>query len=252
MAPRTILDDATLDRATEEFRQQGFTALPRIFSRETIARALEDVERILASDIVGSWNARFHYWKGAERIPERIEPIVDLSDSIAGMCRDRNLTAVLTEILGDPPILLKDRVILRPPGTDGYHVHQDYVFYPFCNPNRMVSVAIALDPTTPENGALRFYPDRYCRSYTRWQPRFFSEAETASLREAGPAIEILQTPGEVILFHSLTPHESGENQTTGFRRLILLAYNALSEGDFYARHRKRYLTEIPDLGRRFQ
>lgn len=243
---------AEIDAAAEQFREQGFTVLPGLFPVETIRALVASVEEILRSPIVYPENARFHYWRGAEAVPERIEPVVDLSEPAREACRDRRLTAVLREILGDSPRLLKDRVILRPPGTAGFKAHQDYVFDPYCNPNRMLSAAIALDETTAENGALRFYPGTFFTSYTRWQPRFLSDAELGGLRRESEAVEVCQAPGDVVVFHSLTAHESGANRTAGFRRILLPVWNGLSEGDYYERHRRKYLAENTDLGPGFE
>ena len=59
-------------------------------------------------------------------------------------------------------------------------------------------------------------------------------------------------PGDIIIFHSLTPHIGGANNTGKARKILFLTYNTISSGSFYERHRKKYLAEVEELGERFE
>jgi len=41
-------------------------------------------------------------------------------------------------------------------------------------------------------------------------------------------------PGDVVIFHALTPHQSGQNTSTRSRRQFYLTYAAAKHGDLYA------------------
>ncbi len=246
------MDDPHVDRFAQVYRDEGFAVVRGLLSPELVARVAADADEILRSDRVGRWNARFHYWRGTGETPERIEPVVDLAPAAAEAADSRPLRRHLAAALGDLPRLVKDKIVLAPPGSTGYELHQDYVFYPLCNPDRMIAVAIALDRTTPENGLLRMYPGQTCRSYTHWQPRALAPSEIAQLEAACRPVEVAQEPGDAIFFHSLTPHGSGPNRSARPRRILHLTFNAASVGDLYVQQRRAYLAQIPGLGGGFE
>lgn len=240
-----------LDDFAATFRREGVARVRGLFDATAVQAIRDDVDRILGSSIVGRWNARFRYWRNSGDQPERIEPIVDLSGAARGAVRQRQLVRLLTEVLGDFPCLLKDKVVLAPAGGSGYELHQDYVFYPYGNPNQMVAVAVALDASSAENGVLQMYPRQMSRSYTHWQPRALSPEEAALVRAEGAALALNQAPGDAVFFHSLTPHESGPNRSPRCRRMLHLTFTAGSLGDCYARQRQDYRRQMPELGSGF-
>lgn len=235
-----------IDDALSEFRKNGFSVLRNFVSDDLITESISEVSTALKKR--NDWQKdRYLYWKGAKAIPERIEPVVDVCPSIWKICKSTELQNLLLKIFGEFPNILKDKVVVCPPGSHGYATHQDYVFYPFCNPDSMVTAAIALDDTTAENGALRLYSDQFHRSYTKWVPRYFSDSEQAELDTYDVGQTINQKPGDLVIFHSLTPHGSTPNNTQELRRVIYLNFNAKSAGDFYKKQRARYLSDIPSL-----
>ena len=68
---------------------------------------------------------------------DRVRQILE-SDAILGP---------LASLLGDEPSLFKDKLILRPPGTEGYGLHQDYAYYGWTGvpADQILAVQIAID-----------------------------------------------------------------------------------------------------------
>lgn len=227
------------DDLIPQFRKNGFIVIPGFVGRSKILTIQREIAEILDLGPKPG-DTDFIFWRGALDIPERIEPIVDKSVSIKEFCNWGRLIELLTHLLGEVPVLLKDKVILAPPGWTGYDLHQDYVFYPFCSPDLLINVALAIDATTQKNGALSVFSGQTDRSFTRWVPRFFSPSEQADLErvEAPKIVEL--NPGDIIVFHSLTPHRSGGNTTKRNRRVLYLNFNAASAGNFYEIQRARF------------
>ena len=248
----TSHEDDSSDALVRAYRRDGVACVPGLIPAELVARILADVDAVLDSDIVGRWNSRFHYWRGSADRPERIEPVVDVSSAANEAARHRGLIRLVSRMVGDSPCLLKDKVVLAPPGGTGYEVHQDYVFYPFGNPNGMIAVAIALDRTSSDNGALQMCPGQTSRSWTNWQPRSLSPSEVDALDREATLVEFCQEPGDALIFHSLTPHRSAANTSARCRRVLHLTFTAASMGAFYEQQRKAYRDQIPDLGAGFR
>jgi ectoine hydroxylase-related dioxygenase (phytanoyl-CoA dioxygenase family) len=51
-------------------------------------------------------------------------------------------------------------------------------------------------------------------------------------------------PGDLLIFHSLTPHQSGKNHTTHPRRSLYLTYNAERAGNLRDEYYKHYMENI--------
>jgi len=112
-------------------------------------------------------------------------------------------------------------------------LHQDYAYYIQTGilADAILSVQIAIDSADAENGALIVYPGLHKSTLP---------APDDSPRDVDPFAvdavipEVINTdPGDILIFHSLTPHLSGANLSQGPRRTLYLTYNVKSYGDFY-------------------
>ncbi len=152
------------------------------------------------------------------------------------LMRDSVITDTLTDLLGEPPVLFKEKINYKHPGGGGFAPHQDITAYPQIR--SCVSVMVPLDPATPDNGCLWFSRD-HPRQVLAHQ-RGTIDAEWCRRAEWVPAVV---EPGDVVFFDGLAPHRSDTNTTTRARRALYLTYNRASEGDhreaYYADKRRR-------------
>jgi len=66
-----------------------------------------------------------------------------------------------------------------------------------------------------------------------------NEAEIAEIDPASG--EIVETnPGDVILFHSFTPHQSGPNTSDRSRKQLYLTYSPSKNGQLYRAHYQHF------------
>jgi ectoine hydroxylase-related dioxygenase (phytanoyl-CoA dioxygenase family) len=137
----------------------------------------------------------------------------------------------LAQLLGDQPSLFKDKVIFKPPGMQGYKAHQDYAYWQWlpAAPDSLLTVLVALDAATAENGAVEFFPGHHRALLTA--PGAPDDVDEWALY--GPGEVLATSPGDVVIFHSLTPHRSGDNNTPSMRRQLYLSYNGAAHGDLY-------------------
>lgn len=129
--------------------------------------------------------------------------------------------------------------------------HQDQgVTHAEADGTTMVTVWIAMNDATPENGCLQVIPGKP-RMYPHCPKRQTSIAD-------GFIDESLARPlpvgaGGVVLFHPLTPHAAFDNVSDGFRWSFDIRYNVTGQPtgrahfpDFIARSRARPETEFRD------
>ncbi|MBK1858779.1 phytanoyl-CoA dioxygenase family protein [Cerasicoccus arenae] len=164
----------------------------------------------------------------------KIDPFADLHPFWSRLTRDRRIADVLATIYeGREPRLLKDKLIYKPPHSQGNALHQDYTWWQGL-PTSAISVCIAIDYTTIANGATTLYPGLHKNGLIN-APGELSFLDRKVVDGVEPEV-VCAEPGDVIFFDCFTPHEAGPNTTDGFRRQIFLSYNDSADGEWHAAH----------------
>lgn len=150
----------------------------------------------------------------------------------------------LRDIFNDEPLLFKDKLIFKLPGTQGYTMHQDQAWWQLCPPDDILSVLIAIDGADAANGALELFSGYHHQLLTpKGELRNLDENEIAKIDSARG--ELMETqPGDVVIFHSLTPHQSGVNASAKPRRSLYLSYSAARNGDLHDVYYEQYTKRI--------
>ncbi len=227
----------------ELFEEKGYVVLRRMFSDEEVAEWQSESDRLLGlSDIIKEENLRigFRSHPNGEKYVEKIDPLVDISPVFQTLISDERIIAPLREIYRDEPVLFKDKLIFKMPGVSGYTMHQDASWWQGFPFESLISVMVAIDGADRANGGLELfwgYHDRLLS--TPGELRNMSAEEIALIDESRG--ELVETnPGDVIMFHSLAPHRSGQNLSDRSRRQLYLTYNAGQHGNLYDAHYEHY------------
>lgn len=227
----------------ELFNEKGYVVLRGLFDADEVAEWQRESDRLLGmSDIIQERNLRvgFRSKSNGERYVEKIDPLVDISPVFQALARDERILSPLRSIYNDEPTLFKDKLIFKMPGVTGYSMHQDASWWQGFPIESLISVMVAIDGADRSNGGLELfwgYHDRFLS--TPGELRNMSAEEAAHIDEArGELVET--TPGDIILFHSLAPHRSGQNLSDRSRRQLYLTYNAAKHGDLHAAHYQHY------------
>lgn len=134
--------------------------------------------------------------------------------------------------------LLEDNALYKEPRTGGELMwHQDYPYWPLAQPNA-VTLWIALDDVTVDNGAMWFAKGSHLTgerlpvvfgtgaSYGReMRPKAVREMEDPRAQGMDLEADTLKA-GEVSIHHSLLWHASGPNDSPDPRRALVIRYVA--------------------------
>eukprot|EP00616_Rhizochromulina_sp_CCMP1243_P003009 CAMPEP_0118976016 /NCGR_PEP_ID=MMETSP1173-20130426/17557_1 /TAXON_ID=1034831 /ORGANISM="Rhizochromulina marina cf, Strain CCMP1243" /LENGTH=511 /DNA_ID=CAMNT_0006925993 /DNA_START=11 /DNA_END=1542 /DNA_ORIENTATION=- len=138
---------------------------------------------------------------------------------------------LVSQVYGEPAVLFKDKLNYKGPGGAGFLAHQDATAYATDDlASRHVSVMVAVDPSTRENGCLEVAAGRHREGVLPHQHGIIHKA----LEESMVFSDVLAEPGDLVLFDSYLPHRSKANTTAGWRRLAYLTFNPAGEGDHHA------------------
>jgi 2-aminoethylphosphonate dioxygenase len=227
---------------SKEYWESGFLHLKGVFSAAETATLQSECDRLLSLDLVHPQNVRTPYRKNAVEAPERIDPVVDISPLFASLVEDDRIVHVLRDIFQDTPRLFKDKLIFKLPGTDGYTAHQDQAWWQLCPPDDILSVSVQIDGANAQNGGIELFrgyhdrlrtPEGVMRNWTADEENEWLDSSMSFLPETHP--------GDIVIFHSLTPHRSGKNTTVGCpRRSLYLSYSAARSGDLHATYYEHY------------
>ncbi len=215
-----------------QYRADGYLIVRGVFTPGEIALLAEEAERLAArSELIDTNNIRCR-WRddvrtGACRF-DGFDPVIDISPLHGAAARDPRILAIASAIYGEPACLFKDKLIYKRPGSAGYALHQDYIAWPSF-PASFVTVALAIDPATDDNGATEVFPGCHHRGYLAPRDGQYHELPLDSVDPATGVLLRLQ-PGDLAVFGCYTPHRSAPNRSASSRRLLYTSYNAHSDG----------------------
>lgn len=155
----------------------------------------------------------------------RSENLVPNHPGFAGLVDAGRLPALAATLLGEPVVTYKEKINHKRAGGAGFAPHQDARAYKFVDTH--LSAMVAIDAATVENGCLEVVAG--------WHHELLDvDADGCihpELVERFVWRPVAMEPGDVLWFHSRTPHRSGPNVTRRTRRALFCTYNAASLGD---------------------
>ena len=219
-----------------QYHDQGYVVVRSCFSLEEVADWQRECDQLWAlpeNRDTNEFRVDLRDTTEGIRIPERLDPVTDASPVFSKLSRDERILSLAMDLLGDEARLFKDKLILKLPGTCGYRTHQDYAYvadFGF-EGDRQLAVAIAIDSSDAENGAIEVFPGRHTEQLPAPADDDYLVDEASLDLSTGKLINM--DPGDILIFHSLCPHRSSPNRTEESRRILYFTYTAASCGDFY-------------------
>src|SRR5262245_33260545 len=217
----------------DAYDRDGFLVLRGLLPAAAVAEAAAEADRLLDErrDLISPRNLRCR-WQTNVRTGEcqfeTFDPVLDLSPACRRLAEDAGLLAALVGLYGEPACLFKDKLIYKPPGCQGYGLHQDWIAWPGF-PRSFLTVLAPLDPADRDNGATEVFPGYHRRGSLSPEDGNYHELTFDRIDESAGVLLELQ-PGDVAVFGGFTPHRSAPNLSGRYRRQLYLSYNKQSDG----------------------
>jgi hypothetical protein len=235
----------------EQYAQDGFVIVRGLFTQDEISVLEDEAARLYQrSDLIDTDNIRCrwqnHFQTGECRF-DCFDPVIDLSDACERAARSAKLLDLVGNLYGERPCLFKDKLIFKPPGAEGYRLHQDYIAWTSF-PVSFLTAIVALDACDAENGATEVFRGYHRRGYMSPKDGMYHHLPDDAV-DASAGVVLSLDPGDVAVFSAFTPHRSSPNRSNRSRRMLYLSYNAFSDGgdqreshyqEFYAWLKDRY------------
>lgn len=215
----------------ERFEKDGFAVIERLFMETEVAAIKAEIRQLLETARANAAQAGHP--------PESVASdgvFVGLAANSAyfrSLARDPRLLDALEAILGPDIEFLSDKVVFKSAAVDfGSPWHQDW---PYWEGAHKISIWIALDPATPENGCLKMLPGSH-KQFAVHNGRA-PEGEGFDLRlqpgavDESRAVILPAAPGDAIFFHDLTLHASLPNTAGRDRWALISTYRSAAEPD---------------------
>jgi ectoine hydroxylase-related dioxygenase (phytanoyl-CoA dioxygenase family) len=238
------------DEQAAEYRREGYVVARGFFDPEEIdlLRRAAKEDRALDEHSFGRADGE----GGSVRLSLWNHP----GDGIYGMfARCERMVSSATKLLGGEAYHYHSKMIMKDARVGGaWTWHQDYgywygngVLFPW-----LVSVSIAVDPSTRENGCLQVIP----RSHELGRIEHVLSGDQAGAdRERVeavlgrlPLVHCEMAPGDAIFFHANLLHRSDMNRSEHPRWSMICCYNAAANDPYKDSHHPRYtpLEVVPD------
>ena len=237
------------EEQVQQFEDLGYLKYQQVLESDEIAALCAGLDEVAAAEIQEADNSSPEFAHGHRRQGQDYAPGQRHITQFVNMWKRH---PAYREVLAKPAIveparaLLRsnglrvwhDHIISKPPGDNGhFRFHQDFYFWPLWPPN-LLSVWIALDDATVQNGCMHVVPrshlDPRFRPKARLaetakkeaDPAFITEREKMEQEPASLGLPIELKAGECMFHHCLNFHATPQNGTDRERRALVLIYMA--------------------------
>ena len=226
----------------DEFDDKGFVVSPALYTAGEVAAVSAWLDELGESD--GCENEIATYFEESpitgETVLVRAEYLLGTHNpAMTELLLKPEVLGLLETLLGDQPMLFKEKANYKLPGCRSDLLHQDQAagWGTYCD--FFATMLIAIDENRVDNAAVSFRDagdHRLELLGPEWE--VLSEAEPP-FRPAYEYRVIEAAPGDVVFFDCYVPHGSPANRTRQPRRNIYLTFNRAADGD----HRMAYYTD---------
>lgn len=214
----------------DSWERERRLTLPCPFDPEGLAQLTEWTEELQHwPETPGRWMKYFERGgSGNERQLCRVENFLPYHDGLRGLIEGSEVLSILETLMEEEPCLFKEKVNYKLPGGGGFEAHQDAPAFQSFGQRYHITLLVAVDAQTRENGCLEF-SDPVPMYETLAQSPGGTIDPTLEAQRPWRPLEL--AAGDVVFFDSYLPHRSGPNRSAEPRRALYITYNRRSEGD---------------------
>jgi len=221
------------------YRRDGFVVAKAMLDADLVASCLEALSEIAEGKAPVSDSRALlerSIDPGAVTETNRLDHVrkfVDFTDDFPALHRAamlRRLHQAIDQIMGQGRVLFQEMALVKPPRIgSAKRWHQDASYFRVSDPNLIVGVWIALDPSTRLNGCMQAIAGSQLGGPVPHVP--MGDVNECHIRpdlvRAEQAQLIEMQPGDALIFHACLHHYTAPNQSDLRRRALQFHYHQL-------------------------
>ncbi len=213
------------------FQETGHLTVEDVFTQEEIAKALHDIE-LWSEEFLAQMSEEQRRWflegGGTAQTLRKLDNPAYHREQFQQMAKHPDVVAIVEQLIGSGVSVFFSQVFMKPPEVGGPKpVHQDNFYFGPNDLDATLTVWIALDEATIENGCL-FYGDG--SNQREVLEHFAPEDEPFNLQVPADLMKQFEmTPapvpsGGISFHHGNTLHQSSSNTSQRPRRAVAFHY----------------------------
>ena len=214
------------DEAIQHYFDHGYVILERLLDQTELQTLSQTCDELLEEPPDDDKGGKAHdIGLGEDRrfLRHRHQDFPNLSNFALG----KGMRALVSGFIGETPYLFNEQFVVKGPRTGAaFAWHQDGGYVGFDH-NPYLSVWIAIDEITEDNGPIYVIPKDLNRDVDVLPHQWNSNTkEMVGYHGNDPGIAAIVPAGSVVLFSSTTLHRSSPNTTNQRRRAYLAQYTS--------------------------
>jgi len=222
------------DAQFEQYQREGYVVVEDCLDGAVVEAVTERIESYVRGEREAGAFERMLEPEAEAAVLGEADPVrkfeglgmVREDDVFADLVHDENVVDVVQQLQGPNCSLLRSAAMLKPPrvGSEKKY-HQDAAYYPI-HPMDHVTVWMALDQSTTDNGCMQVVPGAHTDGLLGHEAIEYDTDITIAEGDYGPedAVALPMEPGDVLFQHCLLPHYTAPNETDDWRRAFIAAY----------------------------
>lgn len=220
--------------AVAAFNDKGFVTASGLYGAAEVQRISDWLDKLKDSD--GSENEIATYFEASpingETVLVRAEYLLgDHNPEMTKLFLKDEVMQALTDLLGDKPVLFKEKANYKLPGCRSDLLHQDQAAGWGTYSDFFITMLVAIDENRIDNAAVSFRDAGDHKLELRGPEWEVLSEEEPPFKPEGEYRVVEAQPGDVVFFDCYVPHGSPANTTDSPRRNIYLTFNRASDGD---------------------
>ncbi|WP_200840417.1 phytanoyl-CoA dioxygenase family protein [Natrialba sp. INN-245] len=225
------------DEQFEQYQRQGYVVLEDALSAETVERVRSRLREYTHGDREREgFTSQLEpaVERGEREVDERGDAVrkfeglgmVETDDVFREVAENDSIVSAAQDLLGPNLKLLRSAAMFKPPQVGSEKgFHQDAAYYPI-QPMDHVTVWIALDEATPENGCMTVVPGAHRDGLLEHEAVEYDTdiVIPGSEYDDEDLVPVPMEAGDALFSHCLLPHYTAPNETDRWRRALIMAY----------------------------
>lgn len=222
------------DLQISDFNEKGWVAVPQLYSAAEVQVISDWLDELRGSD--GSENEIATYFEASpitgETVLVRAEYLLgDHNPAMTALFLKDEVIDGLTRLLGDKPVLFKEKANYKLPGCRSDLLHQDQAAGWGAYSDFFITMLIAIDENRVDNAAVSFRDAGDHHLALRGPEWEVLSEEDPPFKPENEYRVVEAAPGDAVFFDCYVPHGSPANTTNSARRNIYLTFNRAADGD---------------------